>query len=73
MWFNWKKKREKEIQARSWGNIIALVIFFDVLGFNATAYYLWKVLGASISKCIVTAEVTLNGQADLVAVQYVFI
>ncbi len=42
--------------------------WFHVLGFTATAYYLWKVLGASISKCIVTAEVTLNGQADLVAV-----
>ncbi len=41
---------------------------FHVLSYTATAYYLWKVLGASISKCIVTAEVTLNGQADLVAV-----
>lgn len=41
---------------------------FHVLGFTSTAYYLRKVLGANISKCIVTAEVTLNGQADLVAV-----
>ncbi len=69
-----KKIKKEYIQARSWGNTIALVIWlmkinwFHVLGFTATAYYLWKVLGASISKCIVTAEVTLNGQADLVAV-----
>ncbi len=78
-WYVWKcviylKKKKEEIRASSWGNTIALVIWlmkinlFHVLGYTATAYYLWKVLGASISKCIVTAEVTLNGQADLVAV-----